>query len=119
MIANSNLRRTTVVIALVCYVILTLANSWLPGWLVFGLIIPGGVATGTFFPLLFEKAAKNPLGVFALDAIGAGLGSLLAAAIPILFGFQVYGYIALLVFAGTILTDNWFHKSDGTEVNPF
>jgi len=57
--------------------------------------------------------------VLALDAIGAGLGSMLAAAIPILFGFQVYGYIALMGFSGTILTDNWFHRSDGTEVNPF
>jgi len=110
--ANSYFRKTTIVAALGCYVLLTLANPWLPGWMVLGLIIPGAVATGTFFPLLFEKAIKNPLGVFALDALGAGLGSLLAAAIPILFGFQVYGYVALMVFAGTILTDRWFHGSD-------
>jgi hypothetical protein len=112
MMANSYLRKITILVAIGCYVLLTLANPWLPGWMVLGLIIPGAVATGTFFPLLFEKAVKNPLGVFALDAIGAGLGSLLAAAIPILFGFQVYGYIALMVFTGTILTDNWFHRSD-------
>jgi len=114
MMANSYLRKTTIAVAIGCYVLLTLANPWLPNWMVLGLIIPSAVATGTFFPLLFEKAVKNPLGVFALDAIGAGLGSLLAAAIPILFGFQVYGYVALIVFTGTILTDNWFHRSDGT-----
>ena len=54
--------------------------------------VPGGgashaFATGTFFPALFDRAAANPLAVFALDAIGAGLGALLATFLPILWGF--------------------------------
>ena len=112
MMVNSKLRRLTILTALICYFILTLAYAWLPDWMMVGLMIPGAIAAGTFFPLLFEKAANNPLGVFAMDAIGAALGSLLAAAIPILFGFQIYGIIALTMFAGTVLIDNWFHKVD-------
>lgn len=48
--------------------------------------------------------------VFALDAIGAERGLLLAAAIPILFGFEFYGYIALIIFLCTVFFDWKFHR---------
>ena len=51
MMANSKLRRIAIVIALICYFILTLTNTWLPGWITVGLMIPGAIAAGTFFPL--------------------------------------------------------------------
>lgn len=115
MMANLKLRRITIMVALGCYFILTLTNFWLPSWMMLLLMIPSAIATGTFFPILFEKAANNPLGVFAMDAIGAGLGSLLAAAIPILFGFQTYSIIALTMFVGTVMIDNWFHNTNAID----
>lgn len=111
-IATSVIRSTMLVVAVGCYLLLIGAGVYLPAWLVVILVVPAAIATGTFFPLLFERSAKNPLGVFALDAIGAGFGSLLAAAVPILFGLKVYGFIALVIFAITILIDKWFYKAD-------
>jgi hypothetical protein len=111
-ITNVKIRSVIIKLALGCYITTMLTHTLLPDWILLCLMLPVVIASGTFFPLLFEKAAKNPLGVFALDAIGAGLGSLLAAAIPILMGFQVYSYIALIIFSGTILMDYWFHKSE-------
>ena len=110
MITTPRVRKMTIMIAVLSYLSLILFSAWIPGWATICLLTPAAIATGTFFPLLFEKAAKNPLSVFAIDAIGAGFGSLLAAAIPVLFGFQVYGYIALVVFIVTAGVDRWFHQ---------
>ena len=112
MLGNAKWRQLIIWMSIPCYLILSIWSS-LDIWLSIALIIPVAVASGTFFPRLFEKAANNPLGVFALDAMGAGLGSLLAAAVPILFGFQNYGYLALLVFAITIIVDQRFHTFKG------
>ena len=111
MIAASAARKVILWVALAGYLVIALAGDLLPGWTALVLIVPVSIATGSFFPLLFERAAKNPLGVFALDAVGAGVGSLLAASIPILFGFQFYGTLALLIFLITVVMDHWFHKS--------
>jgi hypothetical protein len=110
MISSSHLRKAMILVALVCYLLISLGSSWMPNWVVLGLMIAPAVATGTFFPLLFERCAYNPLGVFALDAIGAGFGSLLAASLPILFGFQFYNIFAFVVFTITVVNDHWFHR---------
>ncbi len=66
------------------------------------LFVPVAFVTGSFFPGIFELAAKNPLGVFALDAIGAGFGSLASFFLPIAFGFRAFFIFAAAVFVATI-----------------
>ena len=110
-ISDSKTRNILLSVAIPCYIVLVLAGSLLPDFIRLALIVPGAAAAGTFFPLLFDKAAKNPLAIFALDAVGAAVGSMLAAAIPILFGFQVYGYLVLTILCITIIMDKWFHSS--------
>jgi hypothetical protein len=59
--------------------------------------------TGSFFPALFEAAAKNPLGVFAADSVGAALGSMASFFIPIVFGFDWFFVFATVIFWATAL----------------
>ncbi len=66
------------------------------------LFVPVAFVTGSFFPGIFELAAKNPLGVFALDAVGAAFGSLASFFLPIAFGFRAFFICAALVFVATI-----------------
>jgi hypothetical protein len=70
---------------------------------------PVAIATGTFFPALFDRAAANPLAVFALDAIGAGLGAVLATFVPILWGFGTLFVVAGCTFGLTAAADALFH----------
>jgi hypothetical protein len=70
---------------------------------------PVAVGTGTFFPALFDRAAANPLAVFALDTIGAGLGAVLATFVPILWGFGVLFAVAAFLFVLTVVADALFH----------
>jgi spermidine synthase len=72
-------------------------------------VAPVAVTTGTFFPALFNRAAENPLGVFGLDAIGAGAGAVLVTFVPIIWGFSVLYSIAVVLFAVTAAVDRWFH----------
>jgi hypothetical protein len=88
-------------------------SSALPAWGILALMAPVALATGTYFPALFDAAARNPLAVFALDAIGAGLGTLLATFVPITWGFGVFFAIAAAVFAATALLDARFHRGLG------
>ena len=116
MLGQSTAGKVVILLSIPCYLLLAvgvITNVWAS----LVLIIPVAIASGTFFPRLFEKAASNPLGVFALDAIGAGFGSLLAAAVPILFGFHFYGYIALIFFVITLIVDRWFHRSPVPLIN--
>jgi hypothetical protein len=71
---------------------------------------PVALTTGTFFPALFDRAAANPLAVFALDAIGAGFGALLATFVPILWGFGALFAVTAAVFALTSASDELFHR---------
>jgi hypothetical protein len=73
----------------------------LPAGAVILLVAPVALATGSFFPALFELAMKNPLGVFAMDAVGAAMGSTVAFFIPIAFGFSTFFPIGALVFLVT------------------
>ena len=67
------------------------------------LIAPVAFVTGSFFPALFEAAAKNPLGVFAADSVGAAIGSMASFFIPIVFGFGWFFIFATVIFWGTAL----------------
>jgi hypothetical protein len=71
-------------------------------------VAPVAFATGTFFPALFDRAAANPVGVFALDAIGAGIGAVLATFVPILWGFGVFFAVAGCLFGLTAVADALF-----------
>ncbi len=64
-------------------------------------ISPVALVTGSFFPALFDLAARNPVAVFAMDAIGAGLGSTCAFFLPIAFGFSSFFAVASVVFIAT------------------
>ncbi|HVR75372.1 MAG TPA: hypothetical protein VMT52_13635 [Planctomycetota bacterium] len=67
------------------------------------LLAPVAFATGSFFPAVFELASRNPLAVFAMDAVGAALGSMIAFFIPIAFGFSVFFPVATALFLATSL----------------
>jgi SAM-dependent methyltransferase len=71
---------------------------------------PIALVTGTFFPALFERAAARPLAVFALDAIGAGLGAILATFVPIVWGFGALFALTIALFVLTAAADALFHR---------
>jgi hypothetical protein len=104
-------RRWLLAPAVACFGVLLLEGHRmpLPGLLL--VAAPLAMATGTFFPALFDRAAANPLAVFALDAIGAGVGAILATFVPILWGFQAFFAVAGLFFALTAVADALFHRS--------
>jgi len=74
---------------------------------------PVALTTGTFFPALFDRAAANPLAVFALDAIGAGLGAVLSTFVPIIWGFGTLFAVTASLFILTVAVDLWFHSVEG------
>jgi spermidine synthase len=71
--------------------------------MIVALVAPVAFVTGSFFPALFDLAARNPLAVFAMDAVGAALGSMASFFIPIAFGFSVFFPVAAAVFFVTCL----------------
>ena len=71
---------------------------------------PGALVTGCFFPLLFERAQRNQLGVFAMDAVGAAIGSLISFFLPIAFGFRAFFVVVAVVFALTATAHVLFHR---------
>jgi hypothetical protein len=105
----------TAIIALVLALVL---QPVVPAIAVLALLAPVAFATGTFFPALFELAARNPLAVFALDAIGAAAGSMAAFFIPIAFGFKAYFPFAAAVFLATCLLTRAFTRGLVPEPEP-
>ena len=59
------------------------------------LLAPAVLATGTFFPVLFEQIPMSRLALFAMDAVGAAAGGLVAFFVPMLFGFQAFTAVAM------------------------
>lgn len=80
-------------------------------WVNLLLLLPVAFVTGSFFPALFDAAAQNPLGVFAADATGAAVGSLLSFFVPIVFGFDVFFLFATVLFWLTALCTYLFFRS--------
>ena len=61
MISNTSIRNLLIQIAICCYVLVILVGFWLPDWLVLALMLVPAIATGTFFPLLFEKGCQKSI----------------------------------------------------------
>jgi hypothetical protein len=110
-LVGSRLRRRWLLpLAAAGFGVLLLAGHRLPLPGVFLAAAPVGLATGTFFPALFDRAAANPLAVFALDAIGAGLAAVVATFVPILWGFGALFAVAGVLFGLTAASDALFHR---------
>jgi hypothetical protein len=82
-------------------------------WGVLLAFAPIALVTGNLFPALFDLAARKPVAVFALDAVGAGWGALLATFIPILWGIDTFFLVSGAVFLLTVLADASFHRHLG------
>ena len=82
----------------------------LPAVAVVALVAPIAFVTGSFFPALFELASHNPLAVFAMDAVGAALGSMVAFFLPIAFGFDVFFPVGAAVFIVTCIASFFFFR---------
>ncbi|MBI4603714.1 MAG: hypothetical protein HY721_17305 [Planctomycetes bacterium] len=78
-----------------------LFHEELPPEAAVALVAPVAFATGSFFPAVFELAARNPIAVFAMDAVGAAVGSAFAFFVPIAFGFSAFFPSAAVVFLAT------------------
>jgi len=66
-------------------------------------LIPVVLVTGSLFPTLFEMASRNPLLVFAMDAVGSAAGAMLAYFIPVAFGFPSFFITTAVIFVATVL----------------
>jgi hypothetical protein len=91
--------------------VLFLYHESLSPWANLALLAPVAFVTGSFFPALFEIAARNPLGVFAADSIGAALGSMASFFIPIVFGFDQFFIFATVMFWATALVTFLFFRN--------
>lgn len=80
----------------------------LPPWAVFSLFAPIAVTLGSFFPSLFESANRNPLIVFAMDAVGAAMGSVFSFFIPIGYGLNRFFTASMVVELVTLASMVWF-----------
>lgn len=80
------------------------------------LLAPVAFVTGSFFPALFEAAAKKPLVVFAADAIGSAIGMMVSFFVPIVFGFNWYFVVGTVVFWATVVGTYLFFKDLKTEI---
>lgn len=109
LITGRRLRPIATAIAAVAIIVLLVWSDQLSATAVVILIAPVALVTGSFFPSLFDLAAKNPLAVFALDAIGAGFGALAASLVPITFGLSAMLYLAGAVFLITAAANTLFH----------
>lgn len=92
-----------------------LAQPNLPPLYALALLAPAALVTGSFFPALFDLAARNPVGVFAADAIGAAAGSITAFFLPIVFGFNAFYFVTGVLFLVTGLATHWFLRGYETE----
>jgi spermidine synthase len=90
--------------------VLLFTHESLSPWANLALLAPVAFVTGSFFPALFEAAAENPLGVFAADAIGAAIGSLVSFFIPIVLGFSWFFVFATAIFWATAIATYLFFR---------
>ncbi|HZN56507.1 MAG TPA: hypothetical protein VFD71_00425 [Planctomycetota bacterium] len=117
LLVRDSARRIVQGIALICLLPVLLFEKHLSSTMLLALILPVAFATGSFFPSVFELAIRNPIAVFAMDALGAALGSATSFFLPIAFGFSAFFPIAAAVFVATsILT--WLFTRPGVERSP-
>jgi hypothetical protein len=67
------------------------------------LFLPVILATGTFFPVLFEEVPTGRFAFFAMDAVGAAAGGLVSFFVPMIFGLRALTGVAMVVFLVTCL----------------
>ena len=109
-IITDRTRSFFLVVAAVLLGVLLVFQASLNPLAVIACVAPVAFVTGSLFPALFELAARNPIIVFAMDAIGAAIGSMLSFFIPIAFGFSTYFPIAASVFFLTALCTWLFYR---------
>ena len=68
---------------------------------IFTALLLATLVTGCMFPMLFEANPRDRLHIFALDAIGAAAGAMVAFFVPILFGMTAFRVIALAAYLVT------------------
>jgi len=105
------------ILAALLLVPLVLFQGRLPVEATVALLAPVAFVTGSFFPALFELAWRNPLCVFAMDAVGAAAGSALAFFIPIAFGFSWFFPVGCIVFASTAFFTWRFCRIQGVQLD--
>jgi hypothetical protein len=115
LLAGPRLRRLLVLAAAVSALVFLGTAERLSIIGVLAVIAPIALATGMFFPALFERAAANPLAVFAFDAVGAGLGAVAATFIPIAWGIDTFFLVSGIVFLVTVIADTIFHSIPATD----
>ena len=108
-LTDRRLRPLATGVGALAVIILLIASDRFPATAVVALIAPVALVTGSFFPALFDLAHRNPLAVFAFDAIGAGFGALAASLLPITFGLGAFLYLAAAVFLITAAANSLFH----------
>lgn len=59
------------------------------------------IPAGTFFPLMFTSSSRFRLTIYAMDAVGALIGGVVALAVPLVMTFSTFALVALVSFAGT------------------
>lgn len=65
------------------------------------LLVPLVIASGRFFPTVFEMEPETQVYVFGMDALGAAAGALLAFFVPILPGIASFQRLATTAFLVT------------------
>ena len=110
LITGERLRPIATCVGAGAMIILLIGSNGFSTTAVVALIAPVALVTGSFFPSLFEAAHRNPLAVFALDAIGAGFGALAASVVPIALGLNAFLYIAAAIFLVTAGANWLFHR---------
>ena len=70
---------------------------------IFTALLLATLVTGCMFPMLFEANPRDRLHIFALDAIGAAAGAMVAFFVPILFGMTAFRIFALAAYLVTTL----------------
>jgi hypothetical protein len=105
----SRLRPALAIVAVFTMLVFLVHAEQFSVWGVLLAMTPIALVTGNLFPALFDLAAHKPVAVFALDAVGAGWGALLATFIPIAWGIDSFFLVGGAVFVLTVLADAWFH----------
>ncbi|MCA9106294.1 MAG: hypothetical protein KDA83_12755 [Planctomycetales bacterium] len=77
-------------------------------WVALGALLVATMVTGNLFPILFERNAKHRLYIFALDAIGAAIGAMIAFFLPILYGLTVLRQAAIAIYLVTCVAMLFF-----------
>ena len=88
MLLGGKWRMVSYVVCLAACLALGLCGIWIPRGMDVAAVALAAVGLGAFFPTLFDAVEDRTLVVFAMDAVGAAVGSVCAFFLPILFGLS-------------------------------